>query len=89
VNATPITDPPTALQVEALAFVAEFTKREGHAPVNREIAEHFRIACSGAHARVLGLARRGLLERKGQSARTLRLTKAGRKLLAEREAACG
>ncbi len=84
-NETPINEPPTAVQIATLVFVAAYVKREGHAPAARDIAMHFRIATSNAQNRVRSLARRGLLERKGQIARTLRLTEAGLRFLADRK----
>lgn len=83
-------DTPTDRQRAVLAFVADFTEREGCPPTLREIGEHLSIRWVAAvNDHVVALERKGHVERRPPSTgakhrptRGIRLTDKGREYLA-------
>jgi SOS-response transcriptional repressor LexA len=83
-------DTPTERQRAVLAFVADFTKREGCPPTLREIGEHLSIRWTNAvNDHVIALERKGHLARrppaehaKNRPSRGFRITDKGREYLA-------
>jgi repressor LexA len=84
---------PTDRQRAVLAFVADFTKREGCPPTLREIGEHLSIPWTTAvSGHLAGLERKGHIVRRGPAehaknrpSRGIKLTDKGRKYLASLE----
>jgi SOS-response transcriptional repressor LexA len=72
----------TDVQLETLRFLADYAKRHGYAATIREVGAYFGIASTnGANDRIKALERKGLLVRESKTARSIRLTDAGKRRL--------
>lgn len=65
--------PPTARQLEVLAFIRDYLARHQRPPSYRDIACHFHINVFAAQRHVKALVGRGLVARQPGQQRSLRL----------------
>lgn len=63
----------TARQGQCLAFIYYFTKIHGVSPAEAEFQKFFKVSPAAVHEMILGLERRGLIERTVGQARSIRL----------------
>ena len=72
----------TSRQRELLRFMADFAKRHGYAATIREIGAYFGLASTnGVNDHLKALERKGLLVRDAKTARSIRLTDAGKRVV--------
>lgn len=64
----------TKRQQQVLKFIADFTAEHGFAPTVREIAQAMKIAIKGAQDHLAALQRKGYIERKSKTPRTIQIT---------------
>lgn len=65
---------PTKRQLQVLKFISDFAAEHGFAPTVREIAQAMKIAIKGAQDHLSALQRKGLIERKSKTPRTIQVT---------------
>jgi DNA-binding MarR family transcriptional regulator len=68
-------------QLDLLRALDVYTRREGLAPSQRDLADALCVDLKVVQAKIIGLEFRGLVSRKLGVARSLRLTDAGRALV--------
>lgn len=73
-------------QVQTLAAIAQFTKERGYPPTYRDLGSSLGIAHSAVFYRVRDLASSGLVHDSPATARSLRITRAGRAQLRSTDA---
>jgi SOS-response transcriptional repressor LexA len=73
---------PSLRQTECLRAIRDLTKAQGYAPSYLEIGRRLGLSLVRVHQHVTVLHGRGYLERDHKVARSLRLTDAGRAVLA-------
>lgn len=72
----------TPRQVEVLRYVDEYQRQNGYAVSVREVGERFQIGSpNGVMAHIRALTKKGLIERKPNLSRTMRLTAMGHEVL--------
>jgi repressor LexA len=64
----------TKRQQQVLKFISDFTAEHGFAPTVREIAQAMKIAIKGAQDHLSALQRKGYIERKSKTPRTIQVT---------------
>jgi repressor LexA len=64
----------TKRQQQVLRFIGDFTSEHGFAPTVREIAQAMKIAIKGAQDHLSALQRKGYIERRSRTPRTIQIT---------------
>lgn len=73
--------PVTARQVEVLEEILSFARLRGYMPTVRELGDGLGISLHGAYCHLLALEAKGLITRARGTARSIVITKAGRREL--------
>jgi repressor LexA len=64
---------PTPRQGQFLTFIHYYTKLNGRAPAEWEMARYFRVSAPAVHQMIVTLERRGFIERTPGQPRSIRL----------------